>query len=137
MAKELSATARAFLEEPRFATLATINSDGTPQQTAIWYELRGDTIVMNTAAGRVKDRNIKRDQRISVCVVDGDTFVTISGAARLNDDQQVAQEDIKRLAIRYDGEEEGNRESAERFSKQHRVTIYLPLDHVIVYGFDE
>jgi PPOX class probable F420-dependent enzyme len=137
MAKELSAAARSFLEEKRFAVLATINRDGTPQQTVMWYELRDNMIVMNTAGGRIKDRNLKRDQRVSVCVSDGYTFVTIAGTVRLDDNQQVAQADIRRLAIRYHGEEEGNRQANEQFSKQHRISIYLPLEHVLTYGFDE
>jgi predicted pyridoxine 5'-phosphate oxidase superfamily flavin-nucleotide-binding protein len=43
---------RTFLEEARFAVLATVNANGSPQQTVMWYELRGDTIVMNTRRGR-------------------------------------------------------------------------------------
>ena len=50
----LSDAARAFLAEKRFAVLATISRDGLPHQTVMWYELRGDDIIMNTAAGRVK-----------------------------------------------------------------------------------
>ena len=60
---ELTPDARAFLSERRFAALATINKDGSPQQTTMWYDLDGDTILMNTAAGRVKYRNLARDPR--------------------------------------------------------------------------
>jgi len=52
-----------FLEEPRFAVLATMNANGSPQQTVMWYEPRGDTIVMNTRRGRKKDRNLVRLRR--------------------------------------------------------------------------
>jgi PPOX class probable F420-dependent enzyme len=128
---ELTPEARAFLSERRFAALATINKDGTPQQSAMWYELDGDTILMNTAAGRVKQRNLARDPRASVCVVDGYRFVTVSGTVELNDDQTVAQADIKRLAIRYDGQESGEQQARERFSKQQRVTIRLKIEHVL------
>jgi len=64
---ELSESVRRFLAEPRFAVLATINADGTPQQSVMWYELRDGYILMNTAAGRVKDLNVRRDPRVSVC----------------------------------------------------------------------
>ena len=84
---ELTPDARAFLSEVRFAALATINKDGSPQQTTMWYELDGDTILMNTAAGRIKYRNLVRDPRASICVVDGYRWVTISGHIELNDDQ--------------------------------------------------
>jgi PPOX class probable F420-dependent enzyme len=128
---ELTPDARAFLSEVRFAALATINKDGSPQQTTMWYELDGDTILMNTAAGRIKYRNLVRDPRASICVVDGYRWVTISGHIELNDDQAIAQADIKRLAVRYHGPEKGEQQSRESFSKQQRVTIRLAIEHVV------
>lgn len=127
----LDATVREFLDEKRFAVLGTINSDGTPQLTVMWYELRDNTIVMNTSLSRVKGRNLQRDTRISVCVEDGYRYVTITGAARLDDDPTTAQADIRALAIRYHGQEEGERQSREMFSRQQRVSIYLPIGKVI------
>jgi PPOX class probable F420-dependent enzyme len=128
---ELTPAARAFLSELRFAALATINKDGTPQQSTMWYDLDGDTILMNTAAGRVKYHNLVRDPRASICVVDGYRWVTIAGTVELNDEQTVAQEDIKRLAIRYHGQEKGEQQARESFSNQRRVTIRLKMDRVI------
>ena len=122
---------RAFLGEKRFAVLATLNDDGTPQLTVMWYELRGDTIMMNTRLSRVKGKNLQRDPRISVCVEDGGRFVTIARTARVDADPATAQADIRALAIRYDGEEEGVREAEETFSRQDRVSIYLPVTKVI------
>jgi PPOX class probable F420-dependent enzyme len=132
----LSPKVKTFLSEKRFAVLATINGDGTPQQTTMWYELRGDTIMMNTTATRAKSRNLARDARISVCVEDGYRYVTIPGTARLVDEQAIAQEDIHRLAIRYNGEETAARQMAEQFSKEERVSIYLPIERVVTYGFE-
>jgi PPOX class probable F420-dependent enzyme len=86
---------------------------------------------MNTAAGRVKHRNLLRDPRASICVVDGYRWVTISGQVTLNDDQAVAQADIKRLAIRYHGQEKGEQQARESFSKQQRVTIRLKIERVV------
>jgi PPOX class probable F420-dependent enzyme len=127
----LAESVRRFLDEPRFAVLATINGDGTPQQTVMWYVLDGDEILMNTAVGRIKDSNLRRDARVSVCVEDGYTFVTLTGTARLIEDQPTAQADIRRLAIRYHGLEQGNRMAAEQFSRQQRVTVRLPIERVI------
>jgi PPOX class probable F420-dependent enzyme len=132
---ELSPAVRQFLGERRFAVVATINPDGSPQQTVLWYELQGNEVMLNTAAGRKKDENLRRDPRISISVEDGYRYVTISGTAQLIDDQQVAQADIRSLAIRYNGEEEGNRQSVEQFSKQHRITIRVPIERVKAYGF--
>src|SRR5207249_4043184 len=71
MSIKLSERARAYLNELRFAVLGTINRDGTPQLTTMWYLLEGDIIVMNTKVGRAKERNMRRDPRISVCIADG------------------------------------------------------------------
>ena len=133
IAKTLSGEQRAFLAERRFAVMATINPDGSPQQTVVWYELQGDEIMLNTAAGRLKDKNLRRDPRISLCVEDDYRFVTITGRARLIDDQAIAQADIERLAVRYDGAESAKRQM-ERFSKQRRVTIRMPIEKIVVYN---
>ncbi len=134
MAVELSDTARAFLGEQRFAVLATINKDGTPQQTVMWYELQGDEIMMNTAHGRLKDRNLARDPRISICIEDGQRFVTLRGAVTLNDEIETAQADIKRLAARYSGAEQAEK-SAANFRKEHRITLRMKIEGVMERGF--
>jgi len=129
----LSDKARAFLNEKRFAVLATLNQDGTAQQTTMWYLLEGDTIVMNTRAGRLKDRNLRRDPRISICIEDGYSYITISGKVQIIDDPEVAQRDIRRLAVRYDGVEQAEQQVASQFSKEERVTLHLALEHVHEY----
>ena len=133
----LTPRAREYLAEKRFAVLATINASGVPQQTVMWYELRGDMIVMNTTTTRVKGRNLARDNRISICVPDGYRFVTVTGEARLDADHATSQEDIHRLAIRYNGEEKAARQMVEQFSAQERVSIYLPVEHAMLYGFED
>jgi len=127
---------RAFLQERRFGVLATINEDGSAQQTVMWYDVDGDDILMNTRARRVKDGNLRRDGRASLCVADGYTFVTLEGIVELDDDQATAQADIRRLAIRYDGEESGNRQSDESFSKQRLITIHLKVNNVIAHDLE-
>jgi PPOX class probable F420-dependent enzyme len=134
---KLSDAARSFLEEKRFAVLATINADGTPQQTIIWYELQGDEIMMNTRDGRVKANNLRRDPRASICVEDGYRGVTILGAVQLNADQEIAQADIRRLAVMNHGPEKGAAMADNNFSAQRRLTIRLPIERLVLYGFDE
>lgn len=131
----LSPEIRAFLEERRFATLATVNEDGSPQQTVMWYEVRGDEIMMNTARGRRKDRNLVRDQRASVCVEDENRYVVIEGTITLNDDQSVAQADIKALAVRYEGLEQAEKNVQEQYAKQERVTLILTPTRIVTEGF--
>ncbi len=136
MKNTLSPKARAFLQERRFAVLGTINRDGTPQLSTMWYLLEGDTIMMNTKVGRVKERNMRRDPRISLCFEEGYNYVTVSGNVEFIDDQQTAQADIYRLAVRYDGEESAQRQMQESFGKEQRVTLHLRFDHVIEH-FEE
>lgn len=137
MANQLTKDVRESLSETRFAVLATINRDGTPQQSTVWYELQDGEIMMNTRRGRLKDRNLRRDPRASICVEDGYRYVTIRGTVTLIDDQEVAQEDIKRLAIRYHGQDISEDQVRNQFSKEERVTIRLPIDHLSAYGFSE
>lgn len=135
MAQELSAEVRAFLEEPRFAVLATLNRDGSIQQTVMWYELRGDHVMMNTAAGRTKDGNIQRNPHVSMCVEDGYRFVTISGVATIDDDHATSQADIYALARRYNPDfKEGD---YPVFATQKRLTYRISIDKVIANGFGE
>lgn len=131
---QLSDAVRAFLDEPRFAVLATIGRSGLPQQTVMWYVLDGDDVVMNTAVGRLKERNLQRRARVSVCVPDGYRFVTLVGTAELNYDQEAAQADIARLARRYHSPAEVERAIAS-FRTQQRVTIRVRVDRVLARGF--
>jgi PPOX class probable F420-dependent enzyme len=134
LAVTLPGAVRAFLEEPRFAVLATIHADGRPQQTVMWYALRDDHVLMNTAAGRLKDHNIRRDSRVSICIEDAARFVTIRGTVTIDDDPDTAQADIFALARRYHPQAD-----AERFAyfrRERRETLRMSIDSVILNGFD-
>ncbi|WP_376795682.1 PPOX class F420-dependent oxidoreductase [Thermogemmatispora sp.] len=129
----LSERARAFLQEkPRFGVLATVNADGSPHLTTMWFLLDGDEVLMNTRVGRVKERNMRRDPRVSLCIEDGYRYVTISGRVRLIDDPAIAQADIYRLARSYH-DEDGARQQMEHFSKEQRVTVRLACEQVVEY----
>jgi PPOX class probable F420-dependent enzyme len=130
MSLPLSAKARRFLEEHRFAVLATINADGTPQQSPVWYELQGDEIMMNTRRGRLKDRNLRRDPRCSICVEGEYDWITIRGTARLIDDPEIAQADIHHLSVINHGPEIAAQQVADQFSREERITIRLSIEDV-------
>ena len=72
MADVLSEKARALIARPVLASLATLNPDGSPQITPLWVDLDGDDVVFNTAQGRKKARNLERDARVAVTVIDPD-----------------------------------------------------------------
>ena len=133
---ELTDSLRAFLAEPRFAVTATINRDGSPQQTVVWYDLQGDRIMMNTRVGRVKERNLARDPRISFCIEDGYRALTLKGRVELDYDLERAQAGIKALAVRYHGPEKAKSLVREVYSKQERVNIYMTIERITSYGFE-
>ena len=136
MRRELTQAERDFLSEPRFAVLGTANENGSTHITVMWYALEGDEIMFNTAAGRKKPENLERDPRASLIVPDGYRFVRVDGTVRGNDEQQVAQADIRRLALRYyQSEERVQRSVNSTWAKQHRITYRMPVGHVYSSGF--
>jgi PPOX class probable F420-dependent enzyme len=129
----LADNVRAFLEAARFATIATTNGDGSPHQTALWYALRDDTILMNTGSASRKVRNLKRDPRASVCVVDSAEarHVTLEGSVTF--DESHVLEDLTQLASRYAGAEAGPRIAANIAAIPH-VSLILKIERVITFG---
>ena len=69
---ELSEKARKLFEDPNFLFVATINSDGSPQVTPVWTALDNGHITFNTAVGRVKERNMRRNPRVTLLCYDLD-----------------------------------------------------------------
>jgi PPOX class probable F420-dependent enzyme len=61
---------RKLLREPAYCQLATVMPDGSPQVTQVWVDTYGEHILINTAEGRQKERNVRRDPRVAVNVVD-------------------------------------------------------------------
>jgi PPOX class probable F420-dependent enzyme len=65
-----------------FANLATINADGTPQVTPVWFDWDGSSIRINTAKGRLKDKNLRRTPSVALSIMDPDNpyrYVQIKG----------------------------------------------------------
>jgi PPOX class probable F420-dependent enzyme len=68
----LNDTIRDIVDGRNFATLATINPDGSPQTSPVWITRDGDELLLSTVVGRLKERNLRRDPRASVTVFDHD-----------------------------------------------------------------
>jgi len=132
----LQADVRAYLDAPRFAVLATVNSDGTPHLTVIWYARRDDEVIVNTTAPRKKSANIAHDPRVSLLVGESERYVRLDGDARSVATGAAALSDIRELAVRYDGEAAAERMTREVWSKQERVTYAIAVRRVYRYGFD-
>ena len=127
---ELSAEQASLFEEPNFATVATTNPDGSAQLSIVWIDWDGNHVVFNTAAGRVKPRNIERDPRVSVLVIDGKDgyrWVAVRGRAELT--TEGADEHIDRMARKYSGEGWTARAGEER------LLVRVRVEHVSAYGF--
>ncbi|MDV3244514.1 MAG: PPOX class F420-dependent oxidoreductase [Nitrososphaerales archaeon] len=119
-----------FLRGVHFAKLATLNRSGSPQLTPVWYMYEGGKIIVNTAADRVKHRNIRRDPRVALLIDEGYRYVSISGRARIARERD-ANKDIESLAVRYTGEERGRKAARERHWKQERVSIEVVPERVV------
>jgi PPOX class probable F420-dependent enzyme len=68
--------------KPAFAQLATVNADGTPQVTPVWVDYDGTHVLVNTARGRVKTRNLERNPRVALAISDPENpyrYVGIQG----------------------------------------------------------
>jgi PPOX class probable F420-dependent enzyme len=75
MAK-LSDAWKAALKKPIFVHLTTVMPDGSPQASPVWIDLDGDAILVNSAQGRVKDKNMRRDPRVALSALDPDNPYT-------------------------------------------------------------
>ena len=125
MAEKIKAEVRKFLEEPRFAVLATLLPDGTPHQAVLWYELQGDEVLLNTQVTSQKAVNLKRSMKASICVEDGYRYATLYGEMKLVEDPQVAVADLHRLARRYTGQDAG-----PDLAHKKRVSLRFKVDRV-------
>jgi PPOX class probable F420-dependent enzyme len=126
---------RAFLDANRFASLATVDPNGSPRQAVIWYRLDGDAIVVNSKAGRRWPSNLERDPRVSLAIgdqADGYRWVGLTGTATLIDDQPTAQADIAEMARRYHAEDPAKAERLihDQFEQQRRLSFRIAIDAV-------
>jgi PPOX class probable F420-dependent enzyme len=61
-----------LFKKKAFAHLATLMADGNPQSTPVWVDYDGKNVVINTAEGRQKDKNMQRDGRVALSISDPD-----------------------------------------------------------------
>ena len=61
---------RDLFSKRAFATLGTLMPDGRPQVTPVWVDFDGQHVIFNSAKGRQKDRNVRRDPRVALAIVD-------------------------------------------------------------------
>jgi PPOX class probable F420-dependent enzyme len=103
---ELGEKAERLIREPNLGHLATLMADGSPHVTPVWVDLEDGRVVVNTAAGRVKERNMRRDPRVALSIVsNSDPYDKVSIRGRVVDirDGDEAERHIDKLAKKYIG----------------------------------
>ena len=133
---KLGEDVRTFLDVPRFAVMGTLNPDQAPHLSVVWYERRGDELIVNTTEERVKARNLSADPRASLLVGESERYVRLDGIARAVAFGDQALKDIRALGVRYDGEDAAERQTRTVWGKQDRVTYAIQVRHLYKYGFD-
>jgi PPOX class probable F420-dependent enzyme len=94
---------RDLFQKRAFASLGTLMPDGRPQVTLVWVDFDGQHVIFNSAKGRQKDRNVRRDPRVAMAIVDPDNpyrYMEIRGkVAEIT--EQGADEHIDKMAKKY------------------------------------
>jgi PPOX class probable F420-dependent enzyme len=120
--KSLSKKGLEFVMGTHFAAFSTVHRDGSPHTTPIWYMYDDGKFIVNTSLGRVKEKNVKRDDRVALLVHEEYSYVLVEGRARIAKERDPLK-DIETLAIRYRGEAEGRREARDYYWNQKRVSF--------------
>jgi PPOX class probable F420-dependent enzyme len=133
----LSPGAVKLLEEKQIAQLATVMPDGSPQLTPVWVDVEpdGSHVLVNTAEGRVKTRNVERDPRVALSVVDSQNpyrYAIVRGEI-VERRREGADEHIDRLSKQYLDKDI----YPFRTPDMQRVILRIKPSHVLELGTDQ
>jgi PPOX class probable F420-dependent enzyme len=123
---------RDLFSKKAFASLGTLMPDGRPQVTPVWVDLDGDLIVINSAKGRQKDRNLRRDPRVSLAIIDPDNpyrYLELRGRV-VEITEQGAAEHIDKMAKKYLGVDKYPYKNPDEV----RVMYKIQPDHATMMG---
>jgi len=128
--KPISDAWKAVLKKPVLVHLSTLMPDGSPQTSPVWVDLEGELIVINSAEGRVKDKNIRRDPRVAVSVVDPENpynHLTVRG--RVSEiTKEGADDHIDKMAKKYLGKD------VYPFRRPGEVRVIYRIEPQVVSG---
>ena len=105
MTSNISPEVTKLIEDKNFAFVATLMKDDSPQITPVWIDLVDGMILVNTAKGRVKQKNVSRDPRVAIAIVDRNNpynMVTIQGNV-VEQTAEGADKHIDKMAKKYLG----------------------------------
>ncbi len=132
MAGKLEGRARELHEAPNFVAVATLDEDGTPDVKVVWGDVDDDHVVLNSAEGRKWPKNLLRDPRVTVTVVNHENpyeYAVIRGRLA-GDTHDGADENIDKLAKKYlDKDEYPFRQPGEQ-----RVMFRIEPERVKLHG---
>jgi PPOX class probable F420-dependent enzyme len=92
-----------LFQKKAFASLGTLMPDGRPQVTPVWCDYDGARVIVNTAKGRAKDKNMRRDPRVTLAVIDPDNpyrYLEVRGRV-VEITEQGADAHIDKMAKKY------------------------------------
>ena len=133
--KAISSGFRKLLGEPAFCQLATLMPDGSPQITQVWVETDGEHVLVNTFEGSQKEKNVRRDPRVAVNVVDPANawrIATVRGRV-VEVTTEGAIEQIDRMANKYLGQDTYPYHHPDRT----RTTIKISPEKINAIGLGE
>jgi PPOX class probable F420-dependent enzyme len=132
MSSEIPEKFKDLFGKKAFGVLGTVMPDGLPQVTPVWVDYDGEYIIFNSAKGRQKDRNVRRDPRVSITVIDPDDpyrYLEIRGRVT-----EITEEDadkhIDKLAKKYLGVDA----YPYRSDKEVRVIYKITPEHTSTMG---
>jgi PPOX class probable F420-dependent enzyme len=123
--------AQLFLD-PNYGVVTTLRRDGSPQMTVVWVDWDGENVVFNTAEGRAKPRNLRRNPAVGVFVMNPEDpyqWISVSGTAELT--HEAAVEHIDKLAKKYRGRDTYGLKPGEQ-----RIVVRVRPERVTAYGVD-
>lgn len=123
---------RLLTEGRNFAAVATLMPDGSPQVSIVWIDSDGEHVILNTAEGRTKPKNLRRDPRVAVTVINSENpyeQVMIRGRV-VEMTHDGADAHIDQLAKKYLGVDK----YPYRGPGEQRVIIKISPDHIGVFG---
>lgn len=128
MTAAIPAEFRDLFAKKSFAHLATLMPSGDPQVTPVWCDFDGECVLINTAVGRQKDRNLQRDGRVALSILDPDNpyrYLEVRGRV-VERTTRGADEHIDKLAQRYLGQDK----YPFRVPGEQRVIFRIRPEHI-------
>ena len=129
MSIQLSESALRLVDGANYAVLATVNPDGSPQTSVVWVGRDGGDLLFSTVEGRVKHRNMVRDPRVSVSIIDSndpENYVELRGRVSITPDVGGGW---TQLSWKYDGSDPG-----EDRPGAVRVVVRMEVEKATGYG---